>query len=53
MIDVSFVNISANDDKTTTTTAVHWVKILAEFQANFGMWVIIGKFDNFGQLLSF
>ena len=35
----------------TTTTTVHWVKSLAQFQPNFGMWAIIGEFDNFGQIL--
>ena len=34
----------------TTTTTVHWVKILAKFQPNFGMWVITGEFYNFGQM---
>ena len=34
----------------TTTTTVHW----AEFWLKSAiMWVIIGEFDNFGQILAF
>ena len=35
----------------TTTTALHWAKILAEIgQILAKTWVIIGEFDNFGQI---
>ena len=35
----------------TTTTTVHWVEILAKFWLNFSMYVIIGEFYNFSQIL--
>ena len=35
----------------TTTTTLHWARILAKFvQILAETWAIIGKFDNFGQI---
>ena len=40
-VDVSFVNISAINDNNNSNSPL---------SQNFGMWVIIGEFDNFGQV---
>ena len=51
-VDVSFVNISANndDDNNNSPLGQNFSQILAEFWPNFGTWVVIGKFYNFGQI---
>ena len=54
MIDVhvSFVNISANNDDNNNNSPLgqNFGQILTEFQPNFGMWAIICKFYNLGQI---
>ena len=51
-VDVSFVNISANNDNNNSNSPLgqNFSQILAEFWLNFSMWVIIGEFHNFGQI---
>ena len=50
-VDVSFVNISANnDDNNNSPLGQNFGQILAEFWPNFGMWVIIDEFYKFGQI---
>ena len=51
-VDVSFVNISANNDDNNNNSSwgQNFGQILAKFQPNFGMWAIIGEFYNFGQI---
>ena len=49
-VDVSFVNISAsNDENNNSPLGQNSSQILAEFQPNYSIWVIIGKFYNFSQ----
>ena len=52
MVDVSFANISANNDNNNSNSPLsqNFGRVLAEFLLNFGTWVIIGEFDNFGQM---
>ena len=55
-VDVSFVNISANNDDNNNNNSPlgqNFSQILAEFQPNLGMWAIVGEFYNFGQILNF
>ena len=51
-VDVSFVNISANNDDNNNNSPLgqNFGQILAKFQPNFSTWVIIGEFYNFGQI---
>ena len=47
-VDVSFVNISANnDDNNNSPLGQDFSQILTYFCTNFSTWVIIGEFDNF------
>ena len=46
-VDVSFVNISANNDNNNNNNNS---PLSTKFQPNFSTWVIIGEFDNFCQI---
>ena len=50
-VDVSFVNISANNDDNNNNSPSG--QNLAKFWPNFSMWVIIDEFYNFANFLSF
>ena len=54
-VDVSFVNISANNDDNNYNSPLvqNFSQILAEFWLSFGMSVIIGEFYNSGQIFKF
>ena len=49
-VDVSFVNISANNDDNNSPLGQNFGRILAEFWSNFGTWAIIGEFYNFSHI---